>query len=51
MKAITQEQIDKMMKYCSHCGKETWACSCGGHCYHTAEHEAWKQKFSQESAE
>jgi hypothetical protein len=34
-----------MNKYCLHCGIETWACECGGHCYNIEEHKQWLKEF------
>jgi hypothetical protein len=39
--------LEKMNKYCSYCGLETWACGCGGHCYSQEEHDIWKHKFGE----
>jgi len=31
--------------HCSFCGRETWACSHGGHCYSEKERKQWELNF------
>lgn len=43
-----QQQKMEQFKYCSFCGKETWACGHGGHCYSEEERKLW-ERFHGES--